>query len=189
MTLRNTTRRWGTVAQSLHWGMAVLILVMVGLGLAAENWPLSPTKFELFYWHKSLGVLVLALVLARIAWRLANPAPAPPPAASPLERRAAAAGHWALYGLMLALPLSGWVINAAANFPFKVFGLVPLPAIVAPDKDLQALAETVHGGLVIALGLLVTVHVAAALYHHRARRDDVLVRMLPTWRRRGEAGR
>jgi cytochrome b561 len=179
MGLRNTPERWGAVAQSLHWGMALLILAMFALGLAAENWPLSPTKFELFFWHKSIGILLLALVLARIAWRLANPAPALPPDATALERRAALAAHGALYLLMVLVPLSGWVVNSAANFPFAVFGVIPLPPIAPAGKEVQALAETVHSTLVLMLAVLVAVHVAAALRHHLVKGNDVLTRMLP----------
>ncbi len=179
MALRNTPARWGGVAQALHWGMAGLILAMFALGLAAANWPLSPAKLELFWWHKSLGMLILALVLVRLLWRLTGPVPAPPPGTTPLERWAAAAAHGALYLLMVLMPVSGWVINSAAGFPFEVFGLVPLPSIVPKDPDLQGTAEAVHGALFLVLAALVVVHVAAALRHHRVRGNNVLRRMLP----------
>jgi cytochrome b561 len=178
MPLRNTPQRWGAVSQALHWTTVLLVLALVPLGLLAANWPLSPTKLTLFEWHKSLGLLAGTLAVLRILWRLTGPAPSHPPAAPAWERRAAAASHTLLYGLLLALPLSGWVINSAANIPFDVFGLFPLPNITASDKGLQTVAENLHLGLVITLGLAVTLHVAAALRHHR-RGHDVLRRMLP----------
>lgn len=178
MGLRNTDRAWGSIARSFHWLVAALILGQFALGWIAGSWPRSPLKVDLFVWHKSLGILVLALVLLRLAWRLFERTPALPAAMPPWERRAAAASHALLYLLMLALPLSGWVINSAANFPLKLFWLVPLPPITAPGKGTQELAEAVHNGLFWAMAALLLLHVAAALRHHFVQRDEVLRRML-----------
>lgn len=179
MSLRTTHHHWGSLAMVLHWGMAVLILGLILLGWVAEMWHLSPTKLKLFFWHKSLGILVLALALIRIGWRLIDRAPAPPPGSSRLEQWLARVVHGALYLLMLAMPLSGWVIHSAANFPLKVFGFFPLPAIVAPDKAVQQIAQAVHLGLFWLLAALLLVHVGAAWFHHQVRHDGVLRRMLP----------
>jgi cytochrome b561 len=179
MGLRNTGERWGAVAMTLHWGMAALILATTPLGWTAVEWPLSRTKITLFAWHKSIGIALLALVALRLLWRAIDRAPSLPETMSPLERALARASHGALYALMVAMPLSGWVINSAANFPFKVFGLFPLPAIAAPSKATQRLAEDVHLALFWALAALLVVHVAAALRHHFVLRDRVLLRMLP----------
>lgn len=144
----------------------------------AVSWHLSPTKLELFVWHKSIGLLVLVLVLVRSGWRLANRAPLPPPDTALWERRAARAVHALLYAVMLALPLSGWVINSAANVPLRVFGWFRLPAIVPPDEALAEAAEQVHFALFLALALLLVIHIGAALRHHLVKRNEVLVRML-----------
>ena len=95
------------------------------------------------------------------------------------QRRLARGAHWGFYGLLLALPLSGWVINSAANFPLRWFGLFSVPNIAAPSEDLQALAESVHGALFSLLALLLIGHVAVAIKHHLVDGDDVLRRM---WR-------
>jgi cytochrome b561 len=181
--LANTAEAWGAPAKFFHWTVALLILVQIGLGFAAALWRLSPLKLELFVWHKSTGVLILVLMLARLAWRLANRGPALPPQTPAWERHAAHASHALLYALALALPLSGWVINSAAGVPFSVFWLVPLPSIVAPDERLEEIAKLVHFSLLVALCLVLAVHIGAALRHHLVKRDDVLRRMLPrTWR-------
>jgi cytochrome b561 len=181
--LANTADAWGAPAKFFHWTVALLILVQIGLGFAAALWRLSPLKLELFVWHKSTGVLILVLMLARLAWRLANRSPALPPQTPAWERRAAHASHVLLYALAVALPLSGWVINSAAGVPFSVFWLVPLPSIVAPDERLEELAKLVHFSLLVALCLVVAVHIGAALRHHFIKRNGILVRMLPgTWR-------
>lgn len=179
MVLRNTTRAWGSVAKSFHWIIAMLIFTQFALGWTAEQWHRSPTKIDLFVWHKSIGILVLTLIVLRVIWRLTGRVPELPPGMSPLERRLAAASHALLYVIVFAMPLSGWVINSAANFPLKIFWLVPLPDIAAPSKDLQALAENVHLTLFWTLAALVTLHIGAAFRHHFVEHDDVLLRMLP----------
>jgi cytochrome b561 len=177
--LRNTTQGWGTPAKLLHWLMAVLIFNQIALGWLAVSWRLSPTKLNLFVWHKSFGMLILVLVLLRLLWRLANPTPALPTDTLRWEHAAARASHFVLYLLMIVMPISGWIINSAANIPFKVFWLIPLPAIVAPDKDLADLMKQVHLWLFITLSVVLVAHIGAALRHHFAKRNDVLTRMLP----------
>ncbi|MFL6573982.1 MAG: cytochrome b [Burkholderiales bacterium] len=182
--LANTADAWGAPAKFFHWTVALLILVQIALGSAAALWRLSPLKLELFVWHKSTGMLILVLMLARLAWRLANRSPALPPQTPPWERHAAHASHAALYALALALPLSGWLINSAAGVPFSVFWLVPLPSLVPPDEHLEELAKLAHFSLLVALCLVLAAHIGAALRHHMIKRNDVLRRMLPaSWRR------
>jgi len=170
---------WSPAAKSFHWSVAALILLQFVLGWLAASWRLSPTKLDLFVWHKSVGMLILALVVLRLLNRLATRAPALPPGMPAWERAAAHASHALLYGLMLALPLSGWIVSAAAGVPFRIFWRLPLPAIVAPDRHTAELAAAVHLALGIALVALLVLHIAAALRHHFAKRDDVLTRMLP----------
>jgi cytochrome b561 len=177
--LANSADAWGAPAKFFHWTVALLILVQIALGFAAALWRLSPLKLELFVWHKSTGMLILALMLARLAWRLANRAPSLPPQTPAWERLAAHASHVLLYVLAVALPLSGWVINSAAGVPFSIFWLVPLPAIVAPDERLEELAKLVHFSLLVALCLVLALHIAAALRHHFVKRNAILIRMLP----------
>lgn len=180
--LRNTEVAWGAVAKFLHWSIAALIFAQFALGWMAVSWRLSPTKLELFIWHKSIGLLVFALVVLRLLWRFANPVPMLPAATPRAERAAAHASHYAMYALMLALPLSGWVINSAANIPLRVFGWFPLPALTAPDKALAETAKLVHFVLFVLLAALLLLHIAAALRHHYFKRTNVLSRMMPAWR-------
>jgi len=181
--LRNASDSWGAPAKLFHWVMAALILAQITLGLMAANWRVSPTKIELFFWHKSTGMLILALVGLRILWRLANPTPELPAGMAAWERAAARLSHLLLYVLMIALPATGWIVNSASNVPFRIFWLIPLPAIVAPDEPTADLAALVHGGLAALLALALVAHIGAALRHHFVKRNTVLIRMLPgTWR-------
>ncbi|MGB0712507.1 MAG: cytochrome b [Gammaproteobacteria bacterium] len=174
---------WHPLIRALHWVMAVLVLVLMGLGWAAETWSLSLTKVELFRWHKSLGLLTLFLVFVRLGVRLYLGRPERDDSGGTLLQNLARLGHGMLYGLMVLMPLSGWVINSAANFPLKLFGWVSVPAITGPDKALQAYAEFVHLGLFWIFLTLVVVHAGAAFYHHYTLRDDVLGAMAPRFRR------
>jgi cytochrome b561 len=181
--LRNTADSWGAPAKLFHWAMAALILAQIALGLMAASWRVSPAKLELFFWHKSTGMLILLLVALRLLWRLANPTPELPAGMAAWERTAARLSHGLLYMLMVALPVTGWIVNSASNIPFRIFWLIPLPAIVAPDKPTADLAALAHRGLAALLALVLVAHIGAALRHHFVKRNTVLGRMLPgTWR-------
>ncbi len=180
--LGNTRDSWGTLSKSLHWIMAGLVFVQLVLGPLAVSWRLSPTKLDLYVWHKSIGMLVLVLVIVRAIWRLLNPTPALPVDLPRWEQTGARLSHLLLYLMMFMLPITGWIINSAANIPFKVFWVYPLPDLVSPDKSLEELAKLVHFSLVIGLIVLLVLHIGAALRHHFVRRNNVLLRML--WSRR-----
>jgi cytochrome b561 len=179
--LRNDADSWGAPAKLFHWLMAALIFAQIPLGIMAASWRLSPTKLNLFFWHKSTGMLILALLALRLLWRLANPAPALPTDMPAWERVGARLSHFLLYALMIALPITGWIVNSASNIPFRIFWLIPLPALVQPDKTIADLFAFVHRGLFVLLALVLAAHVIAALRHHFVKGNTVLTRMLP-WR-------
>ena len=170
---------WNPVAKFFHWSTAFLILLMFVLGWLAVSYPMSPTKIQLFNLHKSMGLFILVWVLLRLCWRLGHPAPALPAEMSCPGRLAVHVSHSGLYLLMVAMPFSGWVINSAADFPLKWFGLFRVPQLVGPDEAIQTAAEQVHYMLFWILLGMVALHAAAALHHHLVRKNDVLIRMLP----------
>jgi cytochrome b561 len=173
-----TATRYSALAKLLHWLIAVLILTAFPLGLYMHDLPLSPQKLHLYSYHKWLGMTVLLLWLPRLAWRLLHP----PPAALPGPRwqlRAAAATHWALYLLMAAVPLCGWLMTSAKGFSVVYLGVLPLPDLVGKDEALGTLLANLHAGLAWTLIALVALHVAAAVKHHVVDHDDTLRRMLP----------
>jgi cytochrome b561 len=179
--LRNDADSWGAPAKLFHWVMATLIFAQIALGLVAVSLRVSPAKLNLFVWHKSIGMLILALLALRLLWRLSNRAPALPAEMAAWERLGAHLSHSLLYVLMIALPVTGWIISSASNVPFRIFWLVPLPAITGPDKATADLFASVHGWLVTLLALALAAHIGAALRHHYVKHDAVLARMLP-WR-------
>jgi len=185
--------RYNTVAMSLHWLIAALLITNIGLawyfntlhGLAKS----APVQL-----HKSIGITVLILSLARLAWRLVSPPPALPASVTGWERWSALTVYVLFYVVMIGMPLTGWAMVSASNlihvFPIMLYGVVHWPAIgplttLAPAK-MKAAHETfeaAHGLLAkLAYGLIV-LHVGAALRHQFLKRDEVVWRMVPFMRR------
>lgn len=186
--------RYSTVAIILHWLMALLILWQVWIGIwmtgAIEDPATQAAAYQGYQFHKSLGLTLLVLALLRLGWRLAHPVP-PMPATMPgWQKVAGRLSHALLYVLMVAIPLTGWLYvstgwNSDTGRPLSIptvwFGLFEWPDIPGLDGN-SALADVVveaHELMAFTtLGLLV-IHVAAALKHHFADRDNVLWSMLP----------
>lgn len=178
-----TAKRYSTVAITLHWLMAVLLVGLFSLGLYMTSLALSPEKLKLYSWHKWAGVCAFLLVIGRLAWRLGHRPPALPAQMTRLEQIAAHAAHVLLYALMFAIPLSGWLMSSAKGFQTVLFGVLPLPDLLDKNKETGDLLQTVHWALNRLLVLAVLAHAAAALKHHFIAKDDVLTRMLPTFKR------
>lgn len=159
--------------------MAALILVQGGVGWVGHEMSRSPAKIEVMTAHKSLGITLLLLVILRLLWRWQHPAPPPPPNSRLWEIRAMWLSHALLYSLMIALPLSGWLAASTSIVPWKLWWIIPWPAIAAPDPGLHDLAGEVHEVLLKILIAVLAVHIGAALQHHFLKRDDVMLRM---WR-------
>lgn len=166
-------------AIALHWLVALLLAGAFAVGLYMHDLPLSPMKLKIYSWHKWAGVTIFLLVTIRLAWRLGHRPPALPEAMPRWQQVAAHGLHHALYLLMVAIPLSGWLMSSAKGFQTVWFGVLPLPDLVGKDEALGKLLETVHMGLNYMLLALVVAHVAAAVKHHLVDKDDILARMLP----------
>jgi cytochrome b561 len=180
MALGNTRERWGSLSMIFHWIIVVLIIAQFVLANMAEHASLLG-KLALLARHKSVGITILGLAVLRLGWLAVNRGhnPSLPADLKGYERFLAHLTHKGLYLLLFALPLTGWVMSSAKNFPVSWFGYVTLPDFVAPNEALFDALEDVHGMLAGALMVLVALHVVAALAHHWVRKDDVLRRMLP----------
>jgi len=178
MTLRNTTRRWGAIAQLFHWLIVALILVQLWLALRADELT-GMGKLRELARHKSVGITILMLVILRLLWRSRNPHPPLPDNLKPYERSLARFTHGALYTLLFAIPLSGWTMSSARGFPVSWFGFLQLPDLVPKNHTLYEWLVMTHVTLVCVLAVIVALHVAGALKHHFVHKDDVLRRMLP----------
>ncbi|MHB1371030.1 cytochrome b [Thiobacillus sp.] len=169
--------RYSAPAVMLHWLLALLIFAGFPLGLYMVDLPLSPDKLKLYSYHKWIGVTVLVLVAIRLAWRATHTPPPLPAGTAVWERRAGAIVHGLLYLLMIASPLSGWLMSSAKGFQTVWFGVLPLPDLLEKDRELGDLLAGVHKTLNFTLLALVILHVAAAFKHHFIERRPFLQRM------------
>lgn len=169
---------YGPVARGFHWITALLVLTMIPAGLTMLSAPAGPIQNFLFDYHRSCGVVLFVITLARLAWRWSHP-PAPMlEDIPPLQRFVAHAVHMLLYVLLLAQAIVGWIGTSAFGAKITVFWLFVLPPIV--DKD-KATADTflgLHEVMGLAITALVLMHIAGALHHHFIRRDRTLMRMV-----------
>ena len=173
----NAPLRYTTPAIVLHWLVALLIVAGFPLGLYMVDLPLSPDKLKLYSYHKWIGVTVLLLVAVRLGWRLTHTPPPLPAGIAAWQRHASAIVHGLLYVLMVAIPLSGWLMSSAKGFQTVWFGVLPLPDLVDKNRELGELLAEVHKFLNFTLLALVVMHVGAALQHHFIERQPFLQRM------------
>ena len=169
--------RYSPPAVLLHWLVALLIFAGFPLGLYMVDLPLSPDKLKLYSYHKWIGITVLMLAAIRLSWRLTHTPPPLPAGIALWQRRASAVVHGLLYGLILAIPVSGWLMSSAKGFQTVWFGVLPLPDLVGKSRELGDALATLHQVLNFTLLGLVILHVAAALKHHFIERQPFLQRM------------
>ena len=173
------TTQYTRTAKSLHWLMAILLFGLIALGFYMHDLPLSPQKLQLYAWHKWAGVTAFLLVGLRLIWRLTHRPPALPAHLPKLVQFAAHAGHFLLYALMIAIPLSGWLMSSAKGFQTVWFGVLPIPDLLDKNKELGDLLQFIHQSLNLLFVATILGHIGAALKHHFIDRDDILKRMLP----------
>ncbi|MGE3247116.1 MAG: cytochrome b [Beijerinckiaceae bacterium] len=170
---------YASAAKWLHWLTALCIFVIIPVGIAMHEMKPGPLQNQLYDMHRSLGFVVLILVVLRFAVRGAYGAPPPYIGLTAFERIASTAVHHLLYLLLLAMPIVGWAMTSAFGADITVFGLFKLPHIVGKDMDLFKILQPLHKFGGIAMAILVIFHVAGALMHTFVKRDTVLWRMLP----------
>ena len=171
------TLRYTAPAVVLHWLIAALIFVAFPLGVYMSDLPLSPTRLQLYSYHKWIGISVLLLVGLRIVWRLTHRPPALPDDLPRWQRAASHAVHGLLYLLILAVPMTGWLMSSAKGFQTVWFGVLPLPDLVEKNRELGQALGSAHEFLNYLLLTLVILHVVAALKHHFHERRPFLQRM------------
>ncbi len=172
------TQRYSSLAMALHWLLALALITSFSVGAYMADLPLSPTRLKLYNWHKWAGICILGLSALRLLWRLRHRPPADLPM-PPWQARVAHATHIAFYGLFFAVPLVGWAYSSAAGFPVVLFGLLPLPDFVTPNRELAENIKPLHGTLAWTLAALVLLHVLAAVKHQFVDKDGLLARMWP----------
>jgi cytochrome b561 len=179
MNWHNTPFRYGSLSIGLHWLMLLLFIGVYGSIELRELFEKGSDPREMLKsWHFMLGILVFALVWLRIAARVSGPTPAITPEPEKIQQLAAKLLHLALYVLMIAMPISGYLLLSAAGKPIPFFGL-ELPALIDTNKELAKQIKEVHEFVGSAGYFLIGAHFVAALYHHFIVRDNTMTRMLP----------
>ncbi len=179
MLLRNTSSRYGLVSQLFHWGIVALIITQFVLVSIFEDLPSGLEKASTIGLHKSFGMLILILALLRLIWRWCNEVPEPLVNQNKIERRLSGIAHALLYGLIIVIPLSGWLMSSFAGYATSFFGIFNFPQLALTNKGMVDVVEEVHEVLALTMLVLAFLHLVAALVHHFVRKDDVLRRMLP----------
>ncbi|NBA96642.1 cytochrome b [Pseudomonas sp. R5(2019)] len=179
MQLRNSASRYGLVSIVLHWGVALVVFGLFGLGWWMvgldyySSW--RHTAPDL---HKGIGLILLAVMVLRVIWRFISPPPPSPPNHGPLTRMAAKIGHGLLYVGLFAVMIAGYLISTAEGDPISVFGLFDVPALISDLPDQADVAGEIHLYLAWGLVIFALLHALAALKHHFIDRDATLTRML-----------
>jgi cytochrome b561 len=174
-----TTPGYDAVAKTLHWLVFALMLAQYAVAIAMPDIGRGTVPGALINLHMSIGLTILAVVIARWLWRIGHPIPLATADVPAWEQPLARGMHALLYVLLVVNPILGWANASARDWKITVFGLFQLPHLVAPRAALGRLAGDVHTFLAWALLALIGLHAAAALYHHFGHRDRVLQRMLP----------
>jgi cytochrome b561 len=177
MTSRaNLHASYSAFSRWVHWLTLVLFIGLFGIAWFGDALPreMQQAATQL---HKSFGITVLFLTLARLAWRFIAGVPALPGDLPPWQRLAARTSHFVLYVLLLAQPLVGWLWSSAGTRPINFYFLFQLPWLIGPNPELRRTLGQLHGIIGWTLFVVIALHAVAALYHHFVRRDGVLVSM------------
>ena len=168
------------IAKLLHWLIVVLLVVQFAIAWTMPHITRTTKPIDLIAWHLSIGVFILLVMLVRLSWRARSAVP-PPPAdlALPLKLLSRTT-HYLLYGILIILPLLGWTNANARGWEVRLFGFIPLPALVPSGSPWGHRMGDVHMNLAIALLVVIGLHVLGALYHQLILRDSLLRRILPT---------
>ena len=173
-------RRYAPLSRGLHWLTAALVMTLVipmGLWIAYFRPADEALKMRLYNLHESFGLVVFALILVRVLYRIARPAP-PWPNDTPRGVRAVARiSHGLLYLLLILMPISGFLATNAWGFPLALFEVLPIPSPIGKDEALAKVLSTVHWVGAAAFGALLSLHIAGAIYHRFVRHDSLSHRM------------
>ncbi|MEE9347147.1 MAG: cytochrome b [Robiginitomaculum sp.] len=180
--MSTSSLKYTRIAIWLHWIMAFLLIAQLAGGFIMHAMEGSPLKWSLYGWHKSFGICILLLAILRLIWRLTHKAPALPSDTKPIERLMARLTHIGFYGLMIGIPMAGWLMVSASETPFKttLFKLVTWPDFpLTRSKALQGLFSEAHELMAFAFIGLLVLHLAAAYKHHFIAKNNMLSRMIP----------
>ncbi|MFP3948867.1 MAG: cytochrome b [Longimicrobiales bacterium] len=174
-------RKYGKAARLFHWTTVVMVGIMIPVGITMTSGFFEGTGFQdpLFILHKGLGVVILALVVLRLGWRLFQKPPPFPDTMPPVEQWMAKTTHWGLYVLLLVQTVSGYLRTVAGNFPIEILEVVGIPPLLSEMPELERAMLLVHTASAYILTAAIAAHVSAAVYHAITENDGILRRIWP----------
>jgi len=177
--LKNTKDNFGFIAKCLHWVIGLLIIGLIALGA----YMVTLGYYDAWYhdslsYHKALGMVVLGLVVAKIAWMIKNTKPDDLSSWTALEKKASFAVHKILLLIMVLMPLTGYLVSTSAGEGISIFGLFEIPALIKIDEQGRDLSIAIHYYLAYGGAVIILIHALAALKHHFINKDKTLRRML-----------
>ena len=170
--------QYGTTAKVLHWLVVALLLLQYLIGWLMPDIHRGMKPGDAMTYHISVGIVILLLIVARLAWRITHPV-APESSLPPWQRLSSEAMHWLLYLLVLATTISGWLFASFRGWSISFFFLTPLPMLSGENPAAIRVINHWHQKFEWALLILIGLHVAAALVHIFIYRDRIMARMLP----------
>ena len=176
---RRVEDRYTRVAQGFHWLVLGLLAVQFAVAWTMPDITPKTPDAGLVAWHLSIGATILLVMLLRLAWRTTH-TPPPPPADLPRPLQwLSRITHWLLYAILIVLPFMGWANASSRGYPVRLFGIIPLPALVAKGDPFAHSLGGYHADLALVLLGVIALHVSGALFHLVVKRDGVAQRMLP----------
>jgi len=179
MAYKNTPAIYGPISRALHWLVGLAVICMLIVGSLMESIADKAIRGQVFGLHKSMGITVMGIMIVFALWSLFNRKPKLPKGTPTWEHHLARTVHLLLYALIIAMPLSGWIMSTASNHIPNYFGLfkIPFPGI-GQDKALAEFMETSHYILAWSITIILTLHVLGALKHHFIYKNNIVRRML-----------
>jgi cytochrome b561 len=175
-----TAGRYNNLAIALHWVVAVLVLVMIGLGVYMTDIPRgTPERSEFYNLHKSIGLTTGIIVLFRLWWRRKNPPPPLPSSMSSWQVTASNISHRLLYACLIIMPVVGFSASQFTKWGVTYFEMFKIPPLAYPDKEIYAFLQGVHENTAYVLMAVLVIHILAALQHLVVKKDGIFQRMLP----------
>jgi len=169
--------RYSGVARLFHWLTVGLLIAQFAIAWTMPHIGRGSVPIGLIGWHLTLGLAIGVVTIARLGWRLISPPPSAPASLPPALANLSRTTHWLLYGLLIILPLLGWINANARGWSLKLLGAVPLPQLVAEGSPFGRAMGDVHSTIAIVFLAVVGLHVAGAFYHAFVLKDGTMRRM------------
>jgi len=177
MCMYNTSESYGWMSKVLHWIMALIVMVMIGVGLYMTGLPKGESRTAIYATHKAVGIVVFLLLLHRFTWHFISPTPGFPSYFTEKEKKITKLVKYLLYLCLFIMPVSGYLMSSFGGHQISFFSLIQIPMIFTKNEMIGSIFKEVHYYISFAFIIFIALHVAGSLKHHFIVKDDALKRM------------